>query len=115
MKTLLIAICFILSSVSLCDPVWADTSVSEMYPGSWLLTGKQLNLLQESSEQNYGGKLRITLVDHPCLAKMEAAMRAMDDVIRQLDDGDRPLVIPGDAKSWDLWQLAKRDCWTRLP
>lgn len=95
--------------------------LSELSPGTLLLTSKELNLLQESAEQNYGGKLRVMLVDHPCMAKMEQAMREMEYFIhwRRMSsvwtEEEKWDYVRKESKMYAMLAQAKQACWKEKP
>ncbi len=123
MKTLWVCAClFVLPYGWLCEPTWAMPYCDDVqafnpavgcelkgtmeYPGGTL------------AEYNYWkdkqpGNVRVTLGDESCQAKMEQAMRAWDDFIRELENGYPIPAIPGEQWRYDKWNEAKRECWRK--
>jgi len=101
-----------------------DASVALL--GALILTTEQLQELKAALEQD-NVKLRVTLIDHPCLAKMEVAMREMEYFIAV--EREEPSyrssneLLYGSLDAWQahydstfkLWDAVKRTCWQERP
>ena len=86
-----------------------DASVALL--GALLLTTQQLQELKAALEQD-NVRLRVTLIDHPCLVKMAAAMKAMDPyLVGPIDRATRA----GWERVLDHWNLVSSECWQEKP
>ena len=75
--------------------------------GYLMITKESIDKLLRDYPDAY---LRVKVMDDPCLAKMEAAMRAMDMLVT---DGVRWGVKSQERTARTLWQDTKRECWAK--
>ena len=122
MKIILCPVLFSLSYGYLCEPAWAADSPVTMSPGGdaspFQYTRSGSIKIDKASfdamlKDYPEAKLRVLLTDDSCLAKMEAAMRAMDLYLNPHDGDSFPLewLALVTRERWVLWQSVKRDCW----
>lgn len=93
----------------------AEVSMSlDEPPSHFIMTHQQLTELADVMKRDYQAELRVKLIDDPCLAKMEAAMRAMDPFMPH-DHSEfvdqmifkNPELFKAASKQWET---AKREC-----
>lgn len=86
-------------------------------PSHFALTKKELAELARTLKEYENVELRVKLIDDACLAKMEAAMRAMEPFIPH-DHGTfmEQLTLknlePFKAAS-KQWEAVKKECWNK--
>lgn len=83
-----------------------------------MVTNAQLDEMQKQTFAEHNGYLRVMLIDHPCLAKMEAAMRAMEPFIvnefvkpESFFMGWTELAIQQFTRANAQWESTQRECW----
>lgn len=109
---------FILLPLLFAVPVGAGDKSLEVPVGAIYLEGRPCTVVSEDMRgkivascglSSLKGDLLVDVFPDPCLAKMEAAMRAMDKYFLR----DTNAVSPGFLDAEKLWHETKRECWSK--
>ena len=84
-------------------------------PGEQAITNEYVKITKESLDallrDHPDSRLRVMVIDDPCLAKMEKAMRAMDYWIFPPLNGTIKMTAKIQHELNAQWEQTKKDCW----